>query len=771
MNRVLAIILVMALPACTNSQPGSIVDVGNGLSDRAGISGRVIGLDRDGLVAGPLANAIVQVGNQSAATDSDGFWRISPVPANADVVTVFRPGYAPSVETIVQVGNGSPRLLTSYLVQALHMQDVNVADGAVVGINLDDDIDYEASLVLPPGFIDSGLDTVGLTVSLLPAVADGDLTGFPAGFSSQRVDSPNQTDLTRSFGALNISFHNGEFLLPAQTLAGDARIQLRLANDFAAELPEGTVVELSRLDPDVGMWIPEQDAIVVVQNGFRYAEWTAGSGQWWNLEKPLVDHACLAVDVDLADPTYNALLPYLNLVVEGADYAGATPPQPLAADGTVVATGWNQRQIRLYLQYGDQGTVRWPLLPEFPTEGIPDRGTFLLPDTVASGYWNTGPDGGPLDAEKHCGRVKRQFDLNAGIIEGFVLDAERAPVTDTVVSIPELGLAVRPSAEGFFKFDPVPWQTDGSSVYELQAAAVRGQRFAPVMVSADDVRVRVDLVIDPASQPPWFVQEILSDTQPGPSGQVEFTVVARDDRPGIRWDVTTSSGEIEDTSAEEVPIDGTHQLTITGTWTGGEPDAGETMTVTIMDEDGLKTEKSFGGTWANAAPVVSLKGPNYVESGQSASFVILADDPEADDLTVTWAYNGTTITTGGNGLAATIPAVAAGAGHVTIELSDGSNHVELLHTLIGTDGTDAGPDTVIELAPAPESGSDVTVGFAAAGSIDRFECSLDNASFSVCNSPLALTGLSNGIHTLLVRAVSGGVADSTPAFSSWRTTE
>ena len=44
------------------------------------------------------------------------------------------------------------------------------------------------------------------------------------------------------------------------------------------------------------------------------------------------------------------------------------------------------------------------------------------------------------------------------------------------------------------------------------------------------------------------------------------------------------------------------------------------------------------------------------------------------------------------------------------------------------------------------SGTDIGLG------LDHFECSIDGASFTLCNSPVQFESLSDGTHTLEVRA-------------------
>ena len=76
------------------------------------------------------------------------------------------------------------------------------------------------------------------------------------------------------------------------------------------------------------------------------------------------------------------------------------------------------------------------------------------------------------------------------------------------------------------------------------------------------------------------------------------------------------------------------------------------------------------------------------------------------------------------------------------------------------------PQTTIDSGPTAGSTintSSPTFGFTGTGAT-RFECKLDSATWTICNSPKALTGLTDGQHTFAVRGVSaGGIADPTPA--------
>ncbi len=79
------------------------------------------------------------------------------------------------------------------------------------------------------------------------------------------------------------------------------------------------------------------------------------------------------------------------------------------------------------------------------------------------------------------------------------------------------------------------------------------------------------------------------------------------------------------------------------------------------------------------------------------------------------------------------------------------------------------PDTSIASGPSGSTtATTATFDFASPETGVTFECAIDGAAFAVCADPLTLTGLSQGNHTLQVRAVdAAGNVDPSPASASW----
>ena len=83
------------------------------------------------------------------------------------------------------------------------------------------------------------------------------------------------------------------------------------------------------------------------------------------------------------------------------------------------------------------------------------------------------------------------------------------------------------------------------------------------------------------------------------------------------------------------------------------------------------------------------------------------------------------------------------------------------------------PETTITAGPAAETDlGTATFAFESSEAASTFECSLDDADWSTCASPLHLSGLAPGEHRLRVRATdAAGNADASPASYEWTVTE
>jgi hypothetical protein len=79
------------------------------------------------------------------------------------------------------------------------------------------------------------------------------------------------------------------------------------------------------------------------------------------------------------------------------------------------------------------------------------------------------------------------------------------------------------------------------------------------------------------------------------------------------------------------------------------------------------------------------------------------------------------------------------------------------------------PDTTITGAPTGTQPSNTATVTFTATEAASFECAPDGAAFAACASPVTLSGLADGSHTVQVRAIdTAGNVDETPATATWK---
>jgi CSLREA domain-containing protein len=197
-----------------------------------------------------------------------------------------------------------------------------------------------------------------------------------------------------------------------------------------------------------------------------------------------------------------------------------------------------------------------------------------------------------------------------------------------------------------------------------------------------------------------------------------------------------------------------------------------TMAVRAVDQAGNVDPTPATHSWTVddvTAPETSIdSGPVDPTQDTSATFEFSSDEA---DVTFECSLDGAAFA------ACQSPHQVSGLG-----LGDHRLHVRARDAAGNADGTpdswlwtvEEPPDTtppVTEILFGPAATTiETTASFSLSAdeAVDGFECSLDGAPFTGCDSPHELTGLSLGEHTLLVRAIDlADNLDSTPAEYTW----
>ncbi len=197
--------------------------------------------------------------------------------------------------------------------------------------------------------------------------------------------------------------------------------------------------------------------------------------------------------------------------------------------------------------------------------------------------------------------------------------------------------------------------------------------------------------------------------------------------------------------------DGVHTITYRSSDHAGNVEAGRTAIVRIDTTKPVTTDDAPAG--ASSDDVLVTLAPSDAASGIA---------------TTTYEVDGGTTQTG------TAVTVAAPADHsddgdhtITYRSTDAAGNVEADRTATVHIDT-IGPTVVITSSPAtPTSSTSADFEFTSNDGGTTFQCKLDGGSYAPCASPLLMTSLGDGSHTLSVKAADGAGNGGVPTTKTW----
>ena len=195
----------------------------------------------------------------------------------------------------------------------------------------------------------------------------------------------------------------------------------------------------------------------------------------------------------------------------------------------------------------------------------------------------------------------------------------------------------------------------------------------------------------------------------------------------------------------------------------GLADGDHTLTVRAVDDVG-NTGTAVRSWRVDATPpaLVITSGPPAMTTATSATIAFTSGDA----VTVTCSLDGATP------VACTSPVtysgLVLGSHQVSIVATDAVGNVATATRSWSVVSTVPVPNTSIDTAPiGTVASSTATVTFSADVAGATFTCRLDATAPAPCTSPLTLTGLADGPHTVTVTASSESGPDPSPATTGW----
>jgi MYXO-CTERM domain-containing protein len=202
-------------------------------------------------------------------------------------------------------------------------------------------------------------------------------------------------------------------------------------------------------------------------------------------------------------------------------------------------------------------------------------------------------------------------------------------------------------------------------------------------------------------------------------------------------------------------------------------DGTHTLAVRAKDASGAVDPSPASRTWsidtqAPGAPVVQAP----VAGGTTGALPTASGTAEPGS-TVTVSIDGSTACTAvadaaGAWACSVNPALGTGSHTLTATANDAAGNTSPASPTVTFTVDTSTPDTRIVSGPSGTVASaTATFTFASDAAGASFECSLDGATFTACPTDGTYAGLSDGMHTLQVRASANGQVDATPASRSW----
>ena len=363
----------------------------------------------------------------------------------------------------------------------------------------------------------------------------------------------------------------------------------------------------------------------------------------------------------------------------------------------------------------------------------------------------------------------RTFQVRAN--DGTRVDPTPASFTWTVDTTPPTTTFVtKPAASTTSTTANFTWTSDetGNVTYEcsLDGAAFTACTTPKALTGLSDgshtLKVRATDTLGHVEVTPaeytWTVDRTAPDTtiDSGPSGLTgsdSATFVASSSEPGSTFECSLDGGAYAACSAP---------LTFTGL-----ADGAHTIDIRSIDAAGNVDPTPATRAWtvdATAPGTTIDSGPAALSATDAATFSF-----SSPDGTATFECK----LDGGSWAACTAPAALTGLadGNHTFEVraKDAAGNVDPTPATY-TWAVDTGaPATTIDVKPAALSASaDATFSFSSPDNSATFECKLDAGTWVPCPSPKALTGLTDGSHTLEIRATDpSGNVEAVPATYTW----
>ena len=341
------------------------------------------------------AGVVVSIGSQSTTTDSNGLFVLKDLELNTEnrwIVEFSKDDYVTTQKIVESNDDQLSYSLNVMMTQPDVTKLVDLTQEQAVNLNQN-----QLSIVLPANSVNGGDENSSISLTYGdPSSARGKEL-FPGDYSATNDLTESADIILESIGFMDISItsESGQDL---SELSEPADVTLRLppiyqtGGEKSAEFSQGDTIAWWSYNEIEGTWLREDadpstevldDAMVEEVEGVLYAKAKITHFSWWNVDRPIEEHACVSVKVvdSLGNPKANR-----PVFSEGISYqftdTSLTNSQGIATL-TVKRTldSDNPETFKLYTNAGS-ATFSYPVTSL--DEGIVSTDVLYSPATIGS---------------------------------------------------------------------------------------------------------------------------------------------------------------------------------------------------------------------------------------------------------------------------------------------------------------------------------------------------------------------------------------------------
>jgi len=414
------------------------------------LSGRVV--DQTG-----LADVTVSTLGMETVTDSNGFYELKGLDVS-DLekihISFQKDGYTDN-QKIIPIGAARLSYGVNAVLNPYHFVAwLDASSDTTETIGIADPIDAANKNLVQVSFPSGAIPATG---QIKISITRGDPTGddgrdiFPGDFTATQTSGGAIDTFIESVAFTEITLNDidGNEIT---TLNEPASVTLKLPDALQGDYTHGDTIPWWSYDEENAVWVREDadpatpeldDSLIVNVDGLLYAQAKVSHFSWWNVDKPITEHACMCAEVENEDSNP---VEFVNVSANGVTYNAASSKRSTDNKGIACVTvkrSANSEDRETVKMQADYGGRKFNYNASDESEG--ETGSPVVKTPTEEGSMIIDNPGVCLVLKN---RIKIAFD---GVINGSVKDSSDNPKANFTFST-DMGEEITTNGSGQFSY-------------------------------------------------------------------------------------------------------------------------------------------------------------------------------------------------------------------------------------------------------------------------------------------------------------------------------